>query len=91
MRSSQPVRLGQVKPHEALVPHTRTDHPQAEYCSAAPQSGPDVADVCRALEVSATTYHRWQQLYGGMKATEAKRLKELEQDNTRLKWLLANA
>jgi putative transposase len=38
-----------------------------------------VADVCRALEVSAATYHRWQQLYGGMKATEAKCLKELEQ------------
>ena len=39
------------------------------------------ADVCRALEVSAPIYHRWQQLYGGMKATEAKRLKELEQEN----------
>ena len=48
-------------------------------------------DVCRALEVSAPTYHRWQQLYGGMKATEAKRLKELEQENARLKRLLADA
>jgi methylphosphotriester-DNA--protein-cysteine methyltransferase len=46
--------------------------------------GQSVADVCRALEVSAATYHRWQQLYGGMKATEAKRLKELEQENSRL-------
>ena len=42
--------------------------------------GQTVADVCRALEVSAPTSHRWQQLYGGMKATEAKRLKELEQE-----------
>jgi transposase-like protein len=33
--------------------------------------GQTVADVCRILEVSAPTYHRWQQLYGGMKATEA--------------------
>ena len=33
--------------------------------------GQSVADVCRALEVSAPTYHRWQQLYGGMKATAA--------------------
>jgi putative transposase len=41
--------------------------------------------------VSAPTYHRWQQLYGGMKATEAKRLKELEQENARLKMLLADA
>jgi transposase-like protein len=53
--------------------------------------GQTVADVCRTLEVSAPTYHRWQQLYGGMKATEAKRLKELEQENTRLKRLLADA
>jgi putative transposase len=53
--------------------------------------GQSVADVCRAMEVSATTYHRWKQLYGGMKATEAKRLKEMEQENTRLKRLLADA
>jgi transposase-like protein len=53
--------------------------------------GQTVADVCRSLEVSAATYHRWQQLYGGMKATEAKRLKELEQENSRLKRLLADA
>lgn len=33
--------------------------------------GQAVADVCRALEVSPATYHRWQHLYGGMKATEA--------------------
>jgi putative transposase len=51
--------------------------------------GQSVADVCRALEVSVATYHRWQLLYGGMKAAEAKRLKELEQENTRLKRLLA--
>ena len=53
--------------------------------------GQSVADVCRALDVSAATDHRWQQLYGGMKATEAKRLKELEQDSTQLKRLLAEA
>ena len=53
--------------------------------------GQSVADVCRALVVSAPTYHRWQQLYGGMKATEARRLKELEQENVRLKRLLADA
>jgi transposase-like protein len=53
--------------------------------------GQTVADVCRSLEVSAATYHRWQHLYGGMKSTEAKRLKELEQENSRLKRLLAEA
>ena len=35
--------------------------------------GQAVADVCRALEVSPATYHRWHNLYGGMKATDAKR------------------
>jgi putative transposase len=50
-----------------------------------------VADVGRTLEVSAPTYHRWQQLYGSMKATEAKRLKAVEQENARLKRLLADA
>ena len=53
--------------------------------------GQTVADACRVLEVSQPTYHRWRQLYGGMKATEAKRLKELEQENARLKRLLADA
>jgi putative transposase len=46
--------------------------------------GQTVADVCRTMEVSAPTYHRWPQLKGGRKATEAKRLKELEQENSRL-------
>ena len=40
-----------------------------------PNQAQSFADVCRALEVSNPTYHRWQQLYGGMKTTEAKRLK----------------
>lgn len=41
--------------------------------------------------MTAPTYHNWQQLYDGMKATEAKLLKELEQENNRLKRLLADA
>jgi putative transposase len=53
--------------------------------------GQTVADVCCVQEVSAPTYHRWQQLYGGMKATESKPLNELEQENTRLNRLLADA
>jgi len=52
--------------------------------------GQSVADVFRAPEVSAPIYHRWQQLYGGMKAAEAKRLEDLEQENNRRKRLLAD-
>ena len=43
------------------------------------------------MEVGEATYHRWQNQYGGMKAQEAKRLKELEVENHRLKKLLAEA
>ena len=53
--------------------------------------GKSVADVCRALEVSQPTYHRWKQQYGGMQAEEAKRLTQLEKENARLKKLLAEA
>lgn len=52
--------------------------------------GKDIAAVCQALEVSEATFHRWRNQYGGMKADEAKRLKELEVENTRLKKLVAD-
>ena len=54
-------------------------------------AGKTVGEACQALEVSEATFHRWQSQYGGMKASEAKRLKELEQENQRLKRLLAEA
>jgi putative transposase len=40
--------------------------------------------------VSETTYHRWRHQYGGMKAEEAKRLRELEKENARLKRIVAD-
>jgi len=54
-------------------------------------TGKTVGQVCQALEVSEQTFHRWRNQYGGMKAEEAKRLKELEGENKRLKKLLAEA
>ena len=53
--------------------------------------GKDVSDVCRELQVSEQTYHRWRNQFGGMKADDAKRLKDLEQENAALKRLLADA
>ncbi len=44
-------------------------------------AGQSVGQVLQALGISEATYHRWRQQYGGMKASEAKRLKELEQEN----------
>ncbi len=52
-------------------------------------AGKDQAAVLQALEVSEATYLRWRNQYGGMKATEAKRLKELEEENKRLKEIVA--
>ncbi len=51
--------------------------------------GSDLAAVCKHLEVSEQTWHRWQNQYGGMKADDAKRLKELEKQNAALKKLVA--
>ena len=54
-------------------------------------AGKSLAHVFQSLEVSEATYHRWRNQYGGMKCEEAKRLKELEIENSRLKRLLAEA
>jgi putative transposase len=52
--------------------------------------GADIATVAKHLEVSEQTYHRWRNQYGGMKADDAKRLKELERENARLKHIVAD-
>ena len=54
-------------------------------------AGKTIGQACQFLEVSEQTFHRWRHQYGGMKAEEAKRLKELEAENKRLKKLLAEA
>ena len=54
-------------------------------------TGRDLAAVLQTLEVSEQTYYRWRNQYGGMKSEEAKRLKELESENARLKKLLAES
>ncbi len=53
-------------------------------------TGSTIGQICQKLEISEQTFHRWRNQYGGMKASQAKRLKELEQENTRLKKLVAD-
>jgi transposase-like protein len=91
MRASLPARMARRSPMKRKRHNPEQIIRKLRTAEQLLNQGQSVADVCRALEVSAPTYHRWQQLYGGMKATEAKRLKELEQENTRLKRLLADA
>src|ERR687898_1255131 len=52
-------------------------------------AGKDLAAVLQALEITESSYHRWRNQYGGMKAEEAVRLKKLEDENRRLKQLVA--
>jgi len=52
-------------------------------------AGQDLSAVLQALEVSEGTYHRWRNQYGGMKSEEARRLKELEDENKKLKEIVA--
>ena len=53
--------------------------------------GMKVPEVTRQLGVTAQTYYRWRKEYGGLKTDQAKKLKELERENARLKKLLAEA
>jgi putative transposase len=53
-------------------------------------TGSAVADVTKQLEISEQTYHRWRAQYGGLQADDAKRLRELERENTRLKRVVAD-
>lgn len=52
--------------------------------------GQDLAEVCRHLQIAESTWHRWKGQYGAMKANDAKRLKELETENRRLKNIVAD-
>jgi len=53
--------------------------------------GQTVAQVCKKLAVTEQTYYRWRKEYGGLRMDQAKRLKELEKENVRLKRLVADA
>ena len=50
-----------------------------------------VAQVCKQIGITEQTYYRWRKEYGGIRTDQAKRLKDLEKENARLKRLLADA
>ena len=52
--------------------------------------GKTIAEACKQLTISEQTYHRWKKRYGGLRKDEAKRLKELEKENSRLKKIVAD-
>lgn len=54
------------------------------------ERGAKIPDICRKLGVTETTFHRWKRKYGGLQVSEARRLKALEEENRRLKQLVAD-
>ncbi len=55
------------------------------------EAGVPVADLCRKHGLSSPTFYKWKAKYGGMDVSEARRLRALEDENTKLKLLLADA
>ena len=53
------------------------------------EGGRTVREVCREHEIAQTTYYKWKQKYGGMQASDIKRLRELEEENRKLKQMYA--
>ncbi len=68
---------------EQIIRHLR----QSEVLSSQNRS---TSEICRELGISENTYYRWRKEYGGMRVTQAKRLKELEKENSRLKRAVAD-
>lgn len=54
------------------------------------ENGRNVGELCRDLGISTAAFYKWRQRYGGMEVKELKRLKELEEENSRLKRMFAN-
>ena len=51
-------------------------------------AGAKVEDVCREHGISSATYYNWKSKYGGMEASDLRRMKNLEEEKVRLKWIL---
>ena len=54
------------------------------------EAGRKAEDICRELTITTAAFYKWRQRYGGMEASELKRIKELEEENARLKRMYAN-
>jgi putative transposase len=63
---------------------------QIAYALRQAETGTAVTEVCRALELSEQTYYRWKKQYGGLGVQEIRRLKLLEEENRKLKQLVAD-
>ena len=82
LRKSEPCRRNGITPKRSF-----RSFGKPTFCWAKDKS---VSQVCKQIGVSDQTYYRWRKIYGGMKVDQAKRLKELEAENARLKRAVAD-
>ena len=68
---------------------SRFSEPQVVEALKRAEAGVPVKDVCRELEVSPAMFYQWRSKYGGLEASDLKRMKELEEENRRLKQMFA--
>jgi len=75
-----------------LMRHSDDSHPGEQIAFALRQAevGTPVAEVCRKMGVSEATYYRWKQLYGGLDPSELRKMRQLEEENQKLKRLVAD-
>lgn len=69
---------------------TKFSEQQIAFILRQAEEGVPVGEVCRKVGISEQTYYRWRKRYGGMMPSEMKRLKQLEEENMRLKKLVAD-
>jgi hypothetical protein len=82
--SPQQATLARARHPETHQEHSRADHPHVHNRRADDRQGKTVADVCRVIELTQPTDHRWREQCGGMQSEEARRLSQLEKLTTRL-------
>lgn len=91
MRVSTPIQARRFDVNKTQTPFRRADCKKLRDAETVLGAGKTVAEVVQTLEVSEQTFYRWKSKFGGMQVEEARRLKELEVENARLKKLLAEA
>ncbi len=69
---------------------TRYTEEQIAFALRQEEAGTPVADICRKMGVSEATFYRWKKKFGGMGVAELRRLKQLEEENRRLRQLVAD-
>lgn len=76
---------------EAGVKKSRFSEEQIIRCLKEAEAGKPISQICREQGVADVTFYRWREKYGGMEVGDARRLKQVEEENRKLKHLLADA